>query len=157
MELNFTREPFRTKESSTAVDPIDRRSLLCIALLTNDCELAISLRQSLQTLEIEIDHVRTIDEAKANTKTRDLIIVDLELGETWPNTIFRDFDNHAATHSVIILCRGDNDVSYYRDEAQNAVNIFSKDVVSDPRFYCVIYAAKLHAETQARAQTSAIW
>lgn len=119
-----------------------------VSVLTKDQQLIERIDQQLSSEDQELSRVDTIADAEriANAHQCDVTIVDLSVGEAWPDTVFGIFENRADEIPLIILCEKTDEVSTYRKRARCGIDILPTKAVDDRRFYSALQAAVLRSD-----------
>ena len=122
-----------------------------INILTRNRQLIEQINQLLSSTDHELCHVDNIADAEriAETHQCDVTIVDLSVGEVWPDSVFNIFESRAHEIPLIILCEKADEVRAYRERARCGIDILPIRAVNDRRFHSTLEAAVLRRDMAA--------
>lgn len=159
MDLKESLAPFRPAETRTSRS--DAATLACIrvAILTERHDLKAAMMPILQSSRYRLTQVRSIALAeKAMKKTLcDIVIVDVERQDTWPASVFAQFDDAAASFPVIIVCKRTRDIPAYVQRARHAIAVISYETIGDLRLLSLIDVALFRAELTEKIGIGSGW
>lgn len=139
--------PCRKSPADPSALPANHRPIR-VNVLTRNQQLVERIDQQLSSKSQELSHVDNIADAEriAETHQCDVTIVDLSIGEVWPDTVFGIFENRADEIPLIILCEKADEVRTYRERARCGIDILPIKAVDDRRFYSALQAAVLRSD-----------